>query len=67
MLNDLFSKLFAMNKANDKSESITMSTEALNIIRTVKARNLWEKFNDTHLDKIIRLCLLKRDANEFEN
>ena len=44
-----------------------MSTEALNIIRTVKNRNLWEKFNDTHLDKIIRLCLLKRDANEFEN
>ena len=67
MLNDLFSKLFAMNKANDMSESITMSTEALNIIRTVQARNLWEKFNDTHLDKIIRLCLLKRDASEFEN
>ena len=67
MLNDLFSKLFAMSKANDMSESITMSTEALNIIRTVKNRNLWEKFNDTHLDKIIRLCLLRRDANEFEN
>ena len=67
MLNDLFSKLFAMNKANDISESITMSTEALNIIRTVKNRNLWEKFNDTHLDKVIRLCLLRRDANEFEN
>ena len=67
MLNDLFSKLFAMNKANDISESITMSTEALNIIRTVKNKNLWEKFNDTHLDKVIRLCLLRRDANEFEN
>ena len=67
MLNDLFSKLFAMNKASDISESITMSTEALNIIRTVKARNLWEKFNDTHLDKITRLCLLRRDASEFEN
>ena len=67
MLNDLFSKLFTMNKASDISESITMTTEALNIIRTVKARNLWEKFNDTHLDKITRLCLLRRDASEFEN
>merc|ERR1711888_71872 len=67
MLNELFSKLFAMNRANDISESITMSTEALNIIRTVKSKNLWEKFNDTHLDKVIRLCLLRRDANEFEN
>ena len=38
MLNDLFSKLFAMNKASDISESITMSTEALNIIRTVKGK-----------------------------
>ena len=67
MLNDLFSKLFAMNRANDISESITMSTEALNIIRTDKSKNLWEKFNDTHLDKVIKLCLLRRDANEFEN
>merc|ERR1712030_79558 len=67
MLNDLFSKLFTMSKASDMSKSIAMSTEALNIIRTVKNRNLWEKFNDTHLDKVIRLCLLKRDANEFEN
>ena len=25
------------------------------------------KFNDTHLDKITRLCLLRRDASEFEN
>ena len=39
MLNDLFSKLFTMNKASDISESITMTTEALNIIRTAKARN----------------------------
>merc|ERR1711888_126784 len=67
MLNDLFSKLFAMNKANDMSESITMSNEALNIIRTVKSKNVWEKFNDTHLDKVNRLCLLRRDTNEFEN
>merc|ERR1711888_160526 len=67
MLNDLFSKNFAMNRANDISESITMSTEALSIIRTVKSKNLWEKFNDTHLDKVIKLCLLRRDANKFEN
>merc|ERR1712082_510334 len=67
MLNDLFSKLFTMNKATDMGESIAMSTEALNIIRTVKNRNLWDKFNDTHLDKVIKLCLLRRDANEFEN
>ena len=67
MLNDLFRKLFSSNRASDIGESIGMSTEALNIIRTVKSRNLWEKFSDVHLDKVIKLCLLKRDANEFEN
>merc|ERR1711895_332917 len=67
MLNDLFSKLFNTSRASDIGESIGMSTEALNIIRTVKSRNLWEKFNDVHLDKVIKLCLLRRDPNEFEN
>merc|ERR1712030_30803 len=56
MLNDLFSKLFNTSRASDIGESIGMSTEALNIIRTVKSRNLWEKFNDMHLDKVVKLC-----------
>merc|ERR1712030_113753 len=67
MLNDLLSKLFSTNKASDIVESIGMSTEALNIIRTVKSRGLWEKFSDVHLDKVVKLCLLRRDASEFEN
>merc|ERR1711888_559091 len=37
------------------------------IFRTVKSRGLWEKFNDVHLDKVVKLCLLRRDASEFEN
>ena len=67
LLNDLFSKLFAMFKAKDISESIKMSTEALNILRTIKSKNLWSKFTEEHLDKIISRCLLKRDHNEFVN
>merc|ERR1711936_527113 len=67
MLNDLLSKLFSTNKASDIVGSIGMSTEALNIIRTVKSRGLWEKFSDVHLDKVVKLCLLRRDASEFEN
>merc|ERR1712030_75455 len=58
MLYDLLSKLFSTNKASDIVESIGMSTEALNIIRTVKSRGLWEKFSDVHLDKVVKLCLL---------
>ena len=67
MLNDLFSKLFSMSKAENIPESIARITEAMNVVRTVKARSLWVKFNETHLDKTIKICLLRRDANEFEN
>ena len=65
LVNDLFSKLFSMPKAKDISESIKMSTEALNILRTIKGKKLWPKFSEEHLEKIISRCLMRRDSNEF--
>ena len=65
LVNDLFSKLFNMPRAKDISESIKMSTEALNILRTIKGKKLWPKFSEEHLEKIIARCLVRRDSNEF--
>ena len=65
LLNDLFSKLFSMPRAKDISESIKMSTEALNILRTIKGKKLWPKFSEEHLEKIVSRCLMRRDSNEF--
>ena len=42
-----------------------MSTEALNILRTIKGKRLWPKFSEEHLEKIISRCLMRRDGNEF--
>ena len=54
-----------MPKAKDISESIKMSTEALNILRTIKGKKLWPKFSEEHLEKIVSRCLMRRDSNEF--
>ena len=42
-----------------------MITEGLNVLRTIKSKKLWQKFNELHLEKIISKCLLKTDTNEF--
>ena len=54
-----------MPKAKDISESIKMSTEALNILRTIKGKKLWPKFSEEHLEKIVSRCLMRRDSNEL--
>ena len=65
LVHDLFSKLFAMPRAKDIVDSIKMSTEALNILRTIKNKKLWTKFTEEMLEKIVQRCLTKRDGNEF--
>ena len=65
LVTDLFSKLFALPKAKDVQDSIKMTTEALNILRTIRSKKLWHKFTEEMLEKIVQRCLLRRDASEF--
>ena len=50
LVTDLFSKLFSLHRAKDIASSIKMSTEALNILRTIKGKKLWSKFTDEMLE-----------------
>ena len=65
MVTDLFSKLFAQPRARDIVDSVKMTTEALNILRTIKSKKLWQKFTEEMLEKIVQRCLLRRDGAEF--
>ena len=38
MVTDLFSKLFSQPRAKDIVDSVRMTTEALNILRTIKSK-----------------------------
>ena len=42
-----------------------MTTEALNILRTIRSKKLWAKFTEEILEKIVQRRLLKRDGSEF--
>ena len=65
LVTDLFSKLFALPRARDIVDSVKMTTEALNILRTIRNKKLWPKFTEEMLEKIVQRCLLKRDGGEF--
>ena len=51
LVSDLFSKLFAMPRAKDIVDSIRMTTEASNILRTIKSKKLWHKFTEEMLQR----------------
>ena len=59
LVTDLFSKLFALPRAKDVVDSIKMTTEALNILRTIKSKKLWAKFTEEMFEKIVQRCLLR--------
>ena len=61
----MFSKLFALPRAKDIASSIKMSTEALNILTTIKSKKLWSKFTEEMLEKIVQRCLTRKDREEF--
>ena len=42
-----------------------MSTEALNILTTIKSKKLWSKFTEEMLEKIVQRCLTRKDREEF--
>ena len=60
LITNLFS---AMTMIQD---SIKMMTEAMSVLRTIKGKELLSKLSEEHLDKIVNLCLLRKDANEFD-
>ena len=51
MLTDLFSVLFGMSKATSMEESQKRINEALNVLRIIKKRNLWEKKDEEDFDQ----------------
>ena len=66
LLTDLFSILFEMSKAIFMEESQKRINEALNVYRIIKKRDLWEKLTQEHINRTVRICLMKKDEEDFD-
>ena len=66
LLTDLFSVLFEMPKATSMEESQKRINEALNVLRIIKKRDLWEKLTQEHIDRTITISLMKKDEEDFD-
>ena len=49
-----------------KEESALRINEALNILRIVKKRELWNRVGEEHVDRIVHIVLIQRNENKFE-
>ena len=65
-MTDLFADVFKGQKPTNVEESSSRITEILNIIRMCRAKNIYNKISEEHIEKILVYCLLKRDYHEFE-
>ena len=65
VVGDLLTPLLLRRHSPSRTESISLITDTINRMSLLRARGLWEKLSDLHLNQIIRKCLSPQDQDEF--